>query len=704
VSFQNPWLLWGLLAAAIPVAIHLINRQRAPIVRFAALEHLLMSDKRLAQRLKLRQLLVLALRVSLLAVLALALAKPSLTETSALTIERSGPGAVTLIIDDSLSMNARAPESDNTLLELAVSAAEEVVERGGAQTSFALVAAGAPARLLTPAATFDRPTIARALASLTPGARSADMHGALREAERVLADTGQTNRRVVIIGDHAAHAWRDMKRPWALDDPPDVERIDVRQGALVANLAVTGVDVRPALDLGTDQLRVWVRVANHSVDAVTTTVTVTLGAGTAKAAVDVPARGAGEVTLNLTRPDSDVPTGLVALPTDALVEDNQWPFGLGDGEAIRVGLVNGAPHDVAALDEVFFLRAALDAIGPGAPIRTTMLDVARLDPERLGHLDVVILANPGSVSSPSLAALQGFTRQGGGLFITAGDRLTSDTSRALEELLPIPLRGHKQVADPRDPNAALSALHITDFDLEHPVTALFASVDDVSLLKARTYRVALLDPTGRRARVLASFTGGLPALVEGQFGEGRTMLWTTTVDRDWSDLPLRTSFVPLIHQIVTHLGRRGDGRDSANITIGDSVKVPLPAGRGGLVLHRPDGAEVMLEAPDEEALAGIRTITVGDIDVLGRYTLRRRGGGQESIRFTAHPDPLESDLTPVVPEVVDALLGRDGSTSQAPSQVSDMTTTETARHPLWPYLLLGLFGLLASEAWFVLRQ
>ncbi|MDP6944114.1 MAG: BatA domain-containing protein, partial [Myxococcota bacterium] len=82
MSFEHPWLLLGTLGAVIPIAIHLINRQRAPIIRFAALEHLLLSDRRLAQRLKLRQLVVLLLRVGLILALALALAWPTSAQES----------------------------------------------------------------------------------------------------------------------------------------------------------------------------------------------------------------------------------------------------------------------------------------------------------------------------------------------------------------------------------------------------------------------------------------------------------------------------------------------------------------------------------------------------------------------------------------------------------------------------------------------
>ena len=66
MRFDNPWMLLGTLAAAIPVIIHLINRHRARVRPFAAVEFLLLSDKRLARRLRVRQLLVLALRVLLM--------------------------------------------------------------------------------------------------------------------------------------------------------------------------------------------------------------------------------------------------------------------------------------------------------------------------------------------------------------------------------------------------------------------------------------------------------------------------------------------------------------------------------------------------------------------------------------------------------------------------------------------------------------
>ena len=705
MSFEYPWLAWGALAALLPVAIHLINRQRAKVVRFAALEHLLQSDKRLAQRLKLRQLIVLVLRMALMAFLALALAKPSLDETVSVVGHTSGPGAIALVIDDSMSMNARMPGDDETLLDKALEIAEARVAGGGPSTSFALITASVPAQLLTPSVTFDREALARALSRIRPGARAADLGGALREAERVLAESGQSQRHVVIISDHAAHVWEELDRVWALEEPPEVERIDVRDGAPIDNIAITGVDVRPSLPLGPEHLTITASIANHAERTWTSEISVHLGQHAAQASVTLEPSSEADVSVTLKRPPGDAPPGHVQLPEDPLVEDNTWTFGLGEGMSVHVGLVNGAPHDVPTLDEVFFLRAALDTSGPGAPIKTTMLDGTRLLPKSLAHLDVLILANPGAMSPASLAAVRGFVTQGGGLLISAGDRLTPQAAQGFEELIPVAIRGHKEVADPSDPNAALSALRISDFDLEHPVTALFAAVDDVSLLKARTFKVALLDPSGRRVKVLASFSGGLPALVEAHVGQGRSILLTTSVDRDWSDLALRTSFVPLVHQLMDYLAQRGEGKAGANVTLGQEVEVGLPGGRGSLVLIRPDGAEVIVEAPEEhDGDDVVRRITLNDIDLPGRYTLRRRVGAQQATTFNAHPALAESNLRPVSPARVESVLGPSSERPLKAGVGPSLTREETSQHPLWPYLLVALFVLLGSETWFVLRQ
>src|SRR5437016_10902412 len=102
MSFLTPFMLWGSLAAGIPIALHFFYRSRYRTVPWAAMKFLLTSIEQTSRRLRFQELLLLAARVMLLVLLALALARPSSTATSG-----SGRGDAVdavLIIDTSLSM------------------------------------------------------------------------------------------------------------------------------------------------------------------------------------------------------------------------------------------------------------------------------------------------------------------------------------------------------------------------------------------------------------------------------------------------------------------------------------------------------------------------------------------------------------------------------------------------------------------------
>src|SRR3972149_8345704 len=78
ISFFNPLLLFGILGISIPIIIHLINKKKAFSYKFAAIDFIFQTNKRISVKFKLRQLILLILRASLIAFLAIAFAKPFL--------------------------------------------------------------------------------------------------------------------------------------------------------------------------------------------------------------------------------------------------------------------------------------------------------------------------------------------------------------------------------------------------------------------------------------------------------------------------------------------------------------------------------------------------------------------------------------------------------------------------------------------------
>src|SRR5216684_922700 len=76
MSFLTPIMLFGALAAAIPVAIHLFFRSRYRTVPWAAMKFLLTAVEQTSRRLKFQELVLLLLRMAVLVMLAIAFARP----------------------------------------------------------------------------------------------------------------------------------------------------------------------------------------------------------------------------------------------------------------------------------------------------------------------------------------------------------------------------------------------------------------------------------------------------------------------------------------------------------------------------------------------------------------------------------------------------------------------------------------------------
>ncbi len=76
MNFSDPVMLLGLLAAGIPVALHLLNRVRSPIVRFPTLRFLRVTAQKTSRKRQVRQFLLLLLRMAVFALIAMAVAGP----------------------------------------------------------------------------------------------------------------------------------------------------------------------------------------------------------------------------------------------------------------------------------------------------------------------------------------------------------------------------------------------------------------------------------------------------------------------------------------------------------------------------------------------------------------------------------------------------------------------------------------------------
>lgn len=714
MGFEAPAMLWGLLLAVLPVAIHLIQRRRARVLPFASIEFLLGGDARQARRLRVQQWLVLAMRVGLLAALALALAKPHWTDEAGPAVSSAEPSAVVLLVDNSASMGALDAHGKR-LFDVVIDAARERIEDGGPLARFGLVTMSRPARAVTPSLTGDQGELLRRLKGLRLSDRGADTSEALGEAQRMLGDAVEEARVLWIGSDRAHHAWSGAPGLDAPDGESGARWIEVaplERSPVLRNLAIE--EVTPSPGAGpSGETSFAVEVANRGQEPASAEVRVRVGELVSAISLEVPAGAQKTATLSMKlEVDLAARHGVAEITSagDQLEADDRLFFDMGESRALRIAVVNGSPRSVPWLDEVFFVRAGLAArTDEEERWSAAHVQVDELTSGLLVHTDVVILANVGALADSQSLALRRFVTEGGGLFIAVGDQLSDSSNASYGSLLPAPIRTLKR----RDVRAREARVDEQTQGLtlelgEHPILRAFGADGVHSLTRARARTLALLNDQRRPGvQILARWSQGEPALVELPLGEGRVLLLTTSLDRDGSDLVLRTSFVPFLQRTVEYLAGRFDREEARALEIGVPLLLEAPPGDGPVVLTGPDGVQGELEArpgrPGEEDLCDL-----GALEQAGTYSLSRRSAPLDAKNFSLNVDRAEGRLEHFDPQ---ALMARLQSRGPAPSATADRELVSGAtprgspgnEEPLWPMALLALFGLLVGESWFALR-
>lgn len=707
MGFLAPFMLIGAIALGVPIAIHLIGRRRAKIVPFAALEFLMATKRKTARRLQLRERMVLLVRALACLAIAIALAKPFTScERKGPQVTR-GPQAAVLVIDDSFAAGYQV--EGKPWIKRASDEARRILSQLGPEAEVAIVRASEGAEHPTEL-TRDHLRLRDQLLALEPSARPADTTRALTRAAQLLAASSHERKTVFLISLLAKTGLRPDEPPWGKDGPTLIT-LDLRP-AQMPNLAVTALKVDPDPGTGTRGVAFDAEVGNFSDTARKVELSLTI-------ADRVVARG----QLELGAHEKKSKHFLAALPAGARASDASVSVSSpGDGlplddrryvratlrDEVRVLLVDGDPRTVRRDDELFYVEAALrpgDREDSGTSVRTITAEelagITRIQNKPptidLNDFDVVVLANVAALPADRVAALAEWVRAGGGILVAPGDRVDPTAyDKTMLPLMPQSLR------DPIDTTWGASqedkdsrALHLVKWEADHPIFTPF-SKDAPELADAKFFKISLLGPTTATAdrKVLARFTNGAAALVEASIGAGRTLLFTSTLDRDWNDLPIHPGFLPLIQQSVRHLARKHALGTDTDHVVGASVALPT-GDLKKLEIRGPDGTGAVFEG---DRIAARSSVRYGRTDRPGIYRVvgtDQTGAthDRDELAFAINVDSTGSDLT-AAPAASLPTSGTGGATAP---------TDNTRRVELWHALAAIVLLLLLAEGILVQR-
>ena len=565
LSFLFPAFLIGCFAVIVPIVLHLLRREHLPRVSFSDIRFLLAARVEQARRRRLRELLLLALRVGALLLLAFAFARPFLSDT----VAPDRPATVVLV-DTSFSLSAPGQPERVRAEALAAVAAVPGDHLVG------VVAFDDTARVVADLAG-SRAAARAAVEALFPGVHGTRYRVGLAAASALI---GPRDGRIVVVTDLQASGWDHGAG--AISPQVDVEVRDVAPPD--GNLAVVGIEPAPGATAAV--------LFQVGASAGETLVSLAVDGNLISEIQVTPGPGRTTVRFPVVLPAVGVATVSVVDPVGYAADDRRYRL-LDAPEPALVLVVTSHPR---ARDAVFYLERAL---APGEDAGRFSVDVVAAAavgarPERLDRADAVVLIGALGLDRRGRDRLAAFVRGGGGLLLVAGPTLDPALVTDLFSFTNGPRLGLGTTLAHDEP------VTLAPTDLRHPIMRGFGSLVG-NLGRARfTRTLAVTDADNDAAAsgtVIVRFDDGSPALVEHAVGAGRVLVFASDLGNVWNDFPRRPTFVPFLHETVGYLTtRRAQPRE---FLIGDA-----PAGtpdEPGIVTLGDDAHRVVLNVDPRES-------------------------------------------------------------------------------------------------------
>ena len=748
MTFLNALMLFGLVAVAVPVIIHLLHRRRVSTVDFSSVIFIRDHHLQRSRALRLRELLLLLLRTLIVLLLVLAFARPVVEGLAGALMGGSlaQRTAFAIVLDNSYSMGAG--RYGDTPFTAARAEAERIIDTMRQGDEGLLILTAAPPGVF-PAVPTDRMETLRARLSETEvSERPGDVAGALRLARQKLAGTVSANKGIYLLSDLQRSDWSSVAESEAMASAESpaalylyayeagnvvnagIDAVSVSEGLLIRNQPEqfvatytdwtrrTGQAERTGQADWTGRTGQAERTGQNGLAGEsegtgqngqngesegtgqngqngqtrrTREVRLVINGETRDSRqVTAEAGGTGSVQFNVVIDTPGRYTGYMELDEDDVAADNRRYFTLNVPDAFGVTAV-GRTESRYFIEQV--LKPSGGLVTP-VDLRTASADVLNSD---LYETGVLIVEGGVELTPARLSSLERYVSSGGGVLVFLGEGLdpAGYNHGFFTRVFGCSITGRRGL-----PGRKTSFHRLDQVDFEHPVFR-FDSRSSASLSTgAVRFFASYAVDAGIDARVIARFADGAPAILEGRSGSGRALLIASDVNTGWSDLALRSAFVPFMHRGVRYLHPSVTVAEGGYLA-GNPIAQPL--------VRFPANTELYLDYPSGRTETvhsrigrnGV-TVEIPDTGQPGVYTLR--DGADVVQAFAVNPDTRESDLARFTAAEAAGFFG-DGTRvvlvdpDGTPDVLRGGTFGAGGRYEIWKSLVVLVMAIMLAEYW-----
>jgi hypothetical protein len=676
VTFLNSALLFLLSAVSIPLIIHFLSKRRIKTIEFSSLKFLEQMQRSRMRWLKIKELILLLLRMLVIALIVMAFARPTLRGFAGASRAKS---SVAIIIDRSASMDAEG--ETGSLFEEAKRLAAKLIQSfdpGDQITLISYPGEGAP-DVFGPTNPGEK-LIVR-LQDIEIGYQKGNIGEALLKAREVLSNSPDLNQEIYIFSDLQSENFKNL--PKGLLDKALWQKIHLftisPKPTGGDNIGISDVLLPPQLLVPGENFDVEAELTNYGLGHIENVLVgvVVDGERKAQATVSLPSRQPTKVRFSMKLDSPGNHGGYVEIDHDSFEPDNKRYLSLQIPDKINLLVVGqmSAGDDVAKL--------VLDRPEAGQ-VSYAGIGAADLLREDLGKYDVIFLNDISSLDASRESAISRFVSGGGGLFVALG-RISDPAywGKFLSNLAGI----SSGVVSGKNGEY----LTWSNFDYEHPIFSIYSpdplnkTMPSIPELKVVFYHNL------EGGHILGSTSNGTNLLSES--ANGSVLVLSCGLDLASSDLPAHSFIIPLLMRSIEYLGSHKVGGGDNGI-IGEMTQWRFPENiTTGLSLFSPSNKVEDLQ-PHPEGTGSATRIT--EYGVPGIYTLKKDDKPVGLLAFNIDNTESASDILST-----NEIAERLGIEIRAISPESDLKAAVLQARfgrELWKEFLLLALVLLIAES------
>ena len=617
MTFLAPSLLWGLLASAIPIIIHLISLTKTKEMEFSSIRFLEEMKHESIRNLQIKQWLLVLLRTLMIVALVLMVARPTTEGFISSWLKGDVDSRAVVIIDNSASMSMEG--ENGSLLENAKRQSKSLIQKLDEKTNVEIFQSN-PLKLIYSGKQDRVHSINKAINTITQTATAdklwLDIITTLQSAEQ-----HEINKECFIFSDlqslpdtSTVNQLQNELNEWKLyfigqetvqDNIGIYEVLPASQVMLPDNLIKLNTLVTNESNFEKRNVPIELYLNNERVGQVVTAFN--------------PAKGK-EFSFQAYPGKSGVIRGKMTIPADDFAYDNEQSFELSIPKQISCMLIG------ESVEDVFLLEEALKSIsGENEYVYLYRKIMPAIDKLFLEDTDVLILHRPNNISMKALDDIQRFAARGGGL-IWISDTNEQQTSSAIESALKLPI-----YVQPI--NAGAESYYAVEISQKQH--ALFAdlTVRKISAELPEVFSYTRVRPRLNQNVILAMHNGD-PFLLEYRLIGGHVYYFSSPIGLAWNDFALRGLFVPLLHRMLILLAT--DESNTLPVFAGEIKEINMTKKllNAKWEVYSPSGKQILL-IPDYNKEA----LIIEQTEELGSYEIY--ADGEFYTAFSTQLDPHE---------------------------------------------------------------